>query len=121
MSEDERYRQSTQFRFWSYTTSSLASLRAQTNASAAQRVQAAVARAHAQKAGLSSADTSETDGKAAIPEGGEVQCLTPEEEVKLLWYYCGRTLAMGDHLNLPTEVKVDTPLTPFVHSAQEVC
>lgn len=109
MTEDERYRQSTQYRLWSYTHSSLQSLRTQTNAHAAQRVQAAVTRARAQRAAISSADTSETDNNtrpaSALPEG-EVQCLTPEEEVRLLWYYCGRTLAMGDHLNLPTEVKV---------------
>ena len=107
MSEDERYRGSTQYRLWSYTPSSLSALRAQTNNVAAQRVQAAVARIRSQRA-LSSADTSEAENgrsTSALPDG-EVECLTAEEELRLLWYYCGRTLAMGDHLNLPTDVKV---------------
>lgn len=117
MSEDERYRSSTQFRLWSYTPSSLLALRTQTNAVAAQRVQTAVARVRAQRA-LSSADTSEAENgqSKSVSPGEEVECLTPEEELRLLWYYCGRTLAMGDHLNLPTDVKVRYT---HIHSRKE--
>ena len=109
MSEDERYRKSTQYRLWSYTPASLSALRAQTNDIAAERVRAAVQRAREARA-LSSADTSDAENGrsvSALPEG-EVECLTPEEELKLLRYYCGSAIAGGDHLNLPTDVKVRT-------------
>lgn len=109
-SEDDRYRQSTQYRFWSYTKSTLQAQRTQTNALAAQRVRAAVARARAKRGAISSADTSEAENANGVSSsteaGNDVECLTPEEELKLLWYYCSQTIALGNHLQLPTDVKV---------------
>lgn len=107
MSEDERYRTSTQFRLWSFTPTSLFTLRTTTNQTAASRVREAVQRIREARA-ASSADISEADNgrsNSAIPEG-EVDCLTVEEELKLVAFYCRQTIQLGDHLNLPTDVKV---------------
>jgi hypothetical protein len=107
MSEDERYRTSTQYRLWSFTPDSLLDLRSTTNRIAADRVREAVRRVREARA-LSSADTSEAENgrsASAIPEG-EVDCLTVDEELKLVAFYCRQTLSLGDHLKVPTDVKV---------------
>ena len=107
MPEDERYRTSTQFRFWSFTPSSLHALREATNLNAANRVRAAVQRLREARA-ASSTETSEAEnGRAtsAVPEG-EVDCLTVDEELKLVAFYCRQTIQLGDHLKVPTDVKV---------------
>lgn len=103
MTEDDRYRTSTQYRLWSYTPQSLHALRTTTNQLAADRVREAVQRARERK---SSEDVSGTDSRSAsvAPEGA-VDCLTVEEELKLITFYCRQTLQLGDHLNVPTEVK----------------
>ena len=44
-----------------------------------------------------------------MPEG-EVDCLTVEEELKLVAFYCRQTIQLGDHLKVPTDVKVGYPL-----------
>lgn len=108
MFEDERYRTSTQYRLWSYTPHALLALRTTTNQIAADRVREAVRRIREAR-NISSADTSEAEnGKpapAAIPDG-EVDCLTVEEELKLVAFYCRQTIQLGDHLKVPTDVKV---------------
>lgn len=107
MSEDERYRTSTQYRLWSFTPASLLSLRTSTNHTAASRVREAVQRIREVRA-ASSAEISETEnGRASsvVPEG-EIDCLTVDEELKLVAFYCRQTIQLGDHLKLPTDVKV---------------
>lgn len=55
----------------------------------------------------SSNDTSEAENGrsvSAVPE--EVDCLTVEEELKLVAFYCRQTIQLGDHLKVPTDVKV---------------
>lgn len=58
---------------------------------------------------VSSAEASETENGSravsALPEG-EVDCLTVEEELKLVAFYCRQTIQLGDHLKVPTDVKV---------------
>ncbi|KAE8448187.1 hypothetical protein EG329_009791 [Mollisiaceae sp. DMI_Dod_QoI] len=107
MSEDERYRTSTQYRLWSYTPESLLALRTATNQIAADRVREAVRRIREGR-NISSADTSEAENarsaSAAIPDG-EVDCLTVDEELKLVAFYCRQTIQLGDHLHVPTDVK----------------
>ncbi|TGO62788.1 hypothetical protein BCON_0017g00290 [Botryotinia convoluta] len=106
-SEDARYRTSTQYRHWSYTPSALRSLRESTNALATTQVRDAVRRAREARA-TSSNDSSEAENSrsasTALP-GGDVDCLTVDEELKLLDYYCRQTLQLGDHLGVPIEVK----------------
>ncbi len=36
---------------------------------------------------------------------GEVDCLTVDEELKLVAFYIRQTMQLGDHLGLPSEVK----------------
>ncbi|KAF7930170.1 uncharacterized protein EAE98_001640 [Botrytis deweyae] len=105
--EDARYRTSTQYRHWSYTPSALRSLRESTNALATTQVRDAVRRAREARA-ASSNDNSEAENSrsasTALPDG-DVDCLTVDEELKLLDYYCRQTLQLGDHLGVPIEVK----------------
>ena len=109
MSEDERYRKSSQYRDWSFTPNALLDLRTITNQNAAFRVREAVQRVREARA-ISSSNTSDTENgrsNSAISEG-EIDCLTVEEELKLVTFYCRQTIQLGDHLKLPTEVKVRT-------------
>jgi cyclin H len=99
MSEDERYRTSTQYRLWSYSPESLLALRSTTNQIAADRVREAVRRVRETRA------TPPAQNGESTPEV-EVDCLTVEEELKLVAFYCRQTLQLGDHLKVPTDVKV---------------
>lgn len=114
LSEDARYRTSTQYRLWSYSPDSLASLRATTTELAAMRVKEAISRSResANSAVPSSADTSEAETygddtrKNAATSRDEVECLTAEEELELITFYCRQTIDLGTHLKVPAEVKV---------------
>ena len=111
MNEDERYRTSTQYRLWSYSPESLATLRETTNQNAAERVREAMKRATASKASSTtqSAEASEAEQNGTpVPMNidGEIDCLTAEEELKLLAFYCRQTIDLGNHMKVPTEVKV---------------
>lgn len=44
--------------------------------------------------------------KNGEPTGGEVEFLTVEEELKLLRAFGIKLLEIGDHLKLPTDIKV---------------
>ncbi|KAL8690892.1 MAG: hypothetical protein Q9218_003763 [Villophora microphyllina] len=99
MTEDDIYRTSTQYRLWSFTPESLASLRATTNATAAESVKAAI---QSLKMGTDDEKVSQ-DGQVDLGVG--VDCLTIEEEQKIVSYYCLQTLALVDHCKYPTNVK----------------
>lgn len=120
MNEDDRYRTSSQYRYWSYTPAALTDLRRKTNKVAKERVKAAIARVQTSRATSASANTSAETSEAersgtpaAVPiQDGEVNFLTPEEELKLVRFYCQQALQLGDHLSLPTDVKVFQFLHP---------
>lgn len=111
MNEDDIYRTSTQYRLWSFTPDSLASLRSTTNSLAADRVRAAIKR-------LRQSQTSGTDAPAAHENGGQsgtvkrlqeqnvVDCLSVEEEKMLVGYYCLKAMELADFCDFPTNVKV---------------
>ncbi|CAL5871912.1 uncharacterized protein PFLUO_LOCUS6167 [Penicillium psychrofluorescens] len=114
MIEDDIYRTSSQFRLWSYTETSLQSLRANTNAAAIERVRTALRRAReAQQSTASSAvgtpitsqPGSESEGRGN--EEKEIDCLTPEEELVFVRYYCEQLLELGETYKppLPTLVR----------------
>ena len=92
MLEDDIYRSSTQYRLWSYTSDSLASLRSTTNALAAARVRDAIQRLRLE------------NGQANAQE--DVDCLTVDEEQKLVGFYCIKAMDFADFLDFPTNVKV---------------
>ena len=96
LTEDDLYRSSTQYRLWSFTRESLASLRSTTNATAAAGVKAAIKNRNSQEA------SAHHNGSTQA----EVECLTVEEETKLVEYYCLQTMQLADFSNLSTNVKV---------------
>ncbi|KAB8237571.1 TFIIH complex kinase subunit CCL1 [Aspergillus alliaceus] len=115
MIEDDFYRSSSQFRLWSYTESSLKSLRAATNANASERVRSALrkSRGAQQSATSSAAGTpaahqigSDADSKTG-GEDAEVECLTPDEEHQLVRYFCEQIIELGEMYKppLPTIVR----------------
>ena len=118
MTEDEIYRTSTQYRLWSFTSEALASIRLTTNALAAERVRAAIKR---KRRALTAESVQTAEGSGRVPNdegkerngsedgmGGEVQveCLTVEEEQKLVGFYCVKAMELADFCNFPTNVKV---------------
>lgn len=115
MIEDDIYRSSTQYRLWSFTRDSLKSVRSNTNALASERIRAAQLRAREahrsatpSTAGNSTPNPSDVEGKAEAVFDKDVECLTPEEELEFVQYYCEQTLELGNTYKppLPTMVKV---------------
>lgn len=107
MIEDDIYRTSSQFRLWSYTESSLRSLRTTTNHIASERVRAALRRAREHHASATPSATG-TPQPGSDAEDKDIECLTPEEELVLVRYYCEKTVELGDTYRppLPTNVRV---------------
>ncbi|OJD26480.1 hypothetical protein ACJ73_02136 [Blastomyces percursus] len=137
MLEDDIYRASSQYRLWSFTEESLRTIRANTNAVASERVRAALRRATGDArsqqptaaaaiatgpgsgSGTPNATGDADDGKTAETEVGngeqvaekqkekEIECLTAEEELELVRYYCEKTMELGDEYKppLPTVVR----------------
>ncbi len=106
MTEDDVYRASTQYRLWSFTPESISAQRMQTNALAAEGVRAAIRNSHSSRAQTNSSegDDSGIDGQAnQLPE---IDCLSVEEEQKLVGYYCIQAIKLADFCNFPTNVKV---------------
>lgn len=115
--EDERYRQSTQFKLWSFSPSQLADLRAKTNSLAKQNIaerllsSSSSASASANPSGSSTPIPSSasaavplppdlTDNKPPLPD-----FLTPAEEEQLLRFYTVETLRAAEFCGLPTEIR----------------
>lgn len=117
MIEDEIYKTSTQFRIWSYTKESLKSLRVNTNAVACDRLRAGQNRAREaprsatpSTSGNLTPSLSDTDSKVEAALGKDVDCLSAEEELMFVRYYCEQALELGDNYKppLPTMVRVST-------------
>ena len=104
MTEDDIYRTSTQYRLWSFTRESLASLRSATNASAADGVRSAI---RSQRTAQDRTETAKQGDKEEAPDAAkEVDCLTVEEEQKLVGFYCVKAMQFADFCEFPTNVKV---------------
>ncbi|KAI9783853.1 MAG: hypothetical protein M1816_001154 [Peltula sp. TS41687] len=103
MKEDELYRNSTQYRLWSFTPESLVSIRAATNRIAAERVRAAIRRAREAASKTEGVETITTEGTEK--EEREIDCLTVQEERKLVNYYCVKAMELADVCKFPTNVK----------------
>ncbi|OAP61404.1 hypothetical protein AYL99_03607 [Fonsecaea erecta] len=109
MIEDDIYRASSQFRYWSYTKESLARIRQETNKLASQRVKAAFRRVH-DATRLSQNGDSHNDG-AGISDGTaadyvEIETLTVNEELKIVEWGCSKIMDMGEAMNprIPSHV-----------------
>ena len=108
LTEDDIYRTSTQYRLWSFTRESLTSLRSATNQSAAEGVRAALKSTHSQQtAGESEGRSSHDEATRPTDYVKEVDCLNVEEELKLVGFYCVKTMQFADFCEFPTNVKVN--------------
>lgn len=104
MTEDDIYRTSTQYRLWSFTRESLASLRSTTNGSAANSVRAAIRSQHNGQAESDAANEGSNE-RPSYP-AKEVDCLTVDEEQKLVGFYCVKAMQFADFCEFPTNLKV---------------
>ncbi|KAF1942122.1 hypothetical protein EJ02DRAFT_184864 [Clathrospora elynae] len=113
LTEDDLYRSSTQFRKWSFTAQQLHAQRQKTNLSATERVKANVARVRAQRAQQAADSDSISSGvdncsgastPNVVTSAVEVNCLTAEEELKIVNDFCERAIALGTHNNFPSPV-----------------
>ena len=123
MIEDDIYRSSSQFRFWSFTEESLKSLRATTNALASERVRAALRRAREARQSAAGTPAASQSGSEAEGKGGEernIECLTPEEEQDLVRYYCEKTVELGETYKppMPSIVRVSKPMLILVYGGK---
>ena len=100
LSEDDIYRSSTQYRLWSFSPESLAALRKKTYDLAIER---ASRYAGQRIAGNGVDGAAEQNGEA---NGGDVENLTEEEELRLVHRYCDQIRTTSDHFKWPVNVKV---------------
>ncbi|CAI6333398.1 unnamed protein product [Periconia digitata] len=123
LTEDDIYRNSSQYKHWSFTPTQLAELRLKTNIQACERVKANVARQRAQRAAIAldgaSASDSERGNTPGLENGNgnvssnggtplrldkEVDCLTVAEEMRLVEKFCETTLDLAKFIGLPSDV-----------------
>lgn len=111
MNEDDIYRSSTQYRYWSYTTEALASLRQSTNELASERVRAAFGRIrkgnkaqHVEKSGLPPA----SDAAPAPQRTEDIDTLNVDEELKVVHWGCSKIIETGKVMSppIPMEIRV---------------
>lgn len=107
LTEDDLYRGSTQFRNWSFTAQQLAAQRILTNTTASERVRANVARLRAQRAESDgSANGSGANTPNPVHTDAEVDCLTVDDERKIVDDFCERSIKLGQHCGFPFDVTV---------------
>ena len=106
--EDEVYRTSSQYRYWSYTQDSLSSLRRSTNDQASERVRAAIRRA----SGVPIEQNGHPNGETDRPEHDQaetgIETLTVEEELKIVRWGCQRIIDMAGVMEppIPADIRV---------------
>lgn len=115
MIEDDVYRSSSQYRYWSYTKESLARIRQNTNDLASERVRAAFRRVQTSKSSSHS-----NNGETAVGHA-EVLTLTVDEELRIVEWGCQKIMDMGEAMTprVPSAVVVCHPtgcLTRWFHS-----
>ena len=111
MLEDDAYRTSSQYRFWSYISSQLAELRRQSNEQASERVKAAFQRVREAKRHQDAAE----NGKTSLPPTPElkpdekpIDTLTVEEELKVIQWGATKIVEMGGAMTppIPFDIRV---------------
>ncbi|KAF2238652.1 cyclin-like protein [Viridothelium virens] len=118
MNEDDLYRTSSQYRYWSFTPEALASLRANTNSAASARVKAAIKRDGSKATGQSNGNGA-TNGAPHGEANGhdssvDVECLTVEEEAKFVRYYCTVCLQLSDSFDFPIPIHVKATAVQYI-------
>jgi cyclin H len=106
LNEDDLYRSSTQFRNWSFTAAQLANVAR----IRAQRAQDAIdndgAGSGVEKENGSGTSGANTPNASGMQTATEVNCLTAEEEMKIVNEFCERAIALGNHYSFPLNVVV---------------
>ena len=138
--EDDRYRQSTQFRLWSFSPAQLAELRAKTNSLARQNISERLASSTASSSTVASANPSgsntpipgqntptpatdptqvsaasapadaPTESTSSINKPPLPDFLTPADEEQLLRYYTVQSLSAAEFCQLPTEIRATSAI-----------
>ena len=106
LSEDDIYRTSTQYRLWSFSPETLAALRKKTHELAIER-----ARRYSGQRLVGNVIESVTNGDGSAQQygevnGGHIEYLTEEEELRLVQRYCDQIRTTSDHFKWPVNVKV---------------
>jgi len=105
MYEDDAYRTSSQFRYWSYTKVQLAALRHKTNELASERVCAAIRRARARASNESGAQNG-VEGDHQHVKEVNIETLTVEEELKIVRWGCTKIIEMGAAMEPPVPMEI---------------
>lgn len=104
--EDARYRQTSQYKLWSFSPTQLAAMRDNTNTAArtriAERLASLPALSRNISAPTSSANTPDPDGTStpSLPE-----FLTAPEEAQLVTFFTSELLRAGDHAEMSDDIK----------------
>lgn len=111
MIEDDIYRSSTQYRYWSYTREALASLRQSTNELASDRVRAAFGRIRSAKKAANGEDAEQNaadENVEAQTSANDIETLTVEEELKVVHWGCSKIIETGKVMtpSIPMEIRV---------------
>ena len=102
LSEDDIYRTSTQYRLWSFSPETLATLRKQTHDLAIERGR--------RYAGQTAVENGAVNGQQNGAE--HIEFLSEEEELRLVQRYCDQIRSTSDHFKWPVNVKVTPPPPP---------
>jgi hypothetical protein len=106
LSEDDIYRTSTQYRLWSFAPEALATLRKQTHDLAIERARQYAGERVLQNGDVAINGASQQNGDVDMER---IDCLTEEEELRLVQRYCDQIRTTSDHFKWPVNVKVSPP------------
>jgi cyclin H len=104
--EDARYRETSQYKLWSFSPTQLAAMRENTNTAArtsiAERLASLPALSRNISAPTSSANTPDPDGTStpSLPE-----FLTAPEEAQMVTFFTSELLRAGDHAEMSDDIK----------------
>jgi cyclin H len=108
MIEDDAYRTSSQYRYWSYTRETLASLRQDTNRLASERVRAAIRRARDAKKPNDAVENGVGKMDPHNSDNTGIDTLTVQEELKIVSWFSSKIIEVGGAMEppIPMEIRV---------------
>jgi cyclin H len=109
MIEDEAYRTSSQYRYWSYTPETLASLRQDTNRLASERVRAAIRRARDSKKPNDAGENGVGKNDQRNSDNASIDTLTEEEELKIVSWFSSKIIEVGGAMEPPIPMEIRVP------------
>jgi hypothetical protein len=111
MIEDEAYRNSSQYRYWSYRRETLSSLRQETNHLASERVRIAIKRARDAKRAHVDAENGQGKNDQDVLDNTTIDTLTVQEELKIVSWFASKIVEVGGAMEppIPMEIRVSDP------------